>query len=121
MNVEMLIEVVSRHLLSVMNQTDFDVVPADDGEQLDISTDHWTLHLEGAGGFLAIDEEPIEPAAFAPARRAVMSDKVERALVAADRELDGALSTALTVSGDPFSLDFVSVLTDEQRMTRTED
>jgi hypothetical protein len=114
MEIETITEVVCRHLVSVMDRTDFDVIPAEGGRELDISTDHWTLHLEGAGGFLAIDDEPTEPAAFAAARRAVMSEKVERALAAADRELDGALSTALTASADPFSLDFVAVLSDEQ-------
>lgn len=114
MEIETLREVVSRHLRSVMDETDFDVVPTEDGNELDISTDHWTLHLEGAGGFLAIDEEPAEPAAFAAARRAVMSEKVERALAAANRELNGVLTTALIASGDPFSLDFVAALSDEQ-------
>ena len=114
MEIETFTEVVCRHLLTVMDRSDFDVVPAEGGGELDITTDHWTLHLENAGGFLAIDEEPVEPAAFATARRAVMSDKVERALAAADRELDGALTTALAASGDPFSLDFAAALTNHE-------
>lgn len=106
-----LADVVGRHLSMVLEPSDFDIVPAADGHALDISTDHWTLHLEAAGGFLAIDEEPVDPATFAAARRAVMSERVERALAAADRELGAAISSALAVTADPFSLDFVDALT----------
>jgi hypothetical protein len=85
-------------------------VVADDASSLDITTDHWTLHFEGGGGFLAIDDEPDHPSTYAAARRAVMSEAVERAFAAADRALDGAIRSALTATGDAFSLDFAAAL-----------
>ncbi|MCC6793176.1 MAG: hypothetical protein IT336_15945 [Thermomicrobiales bacterium] len=110
MSFERIVETVRPRLLEVMDEPEFDLVVSDNGTELDITTDHWTLHLEGGGGFLAIDDEPAETPAYAAARRAVMTERVERALAAADRELDGAISSALTATGDPFSLDFVSAL-----------
>lgn len=103
-------EVVTKHLLTVLKPADFDITGSLDDDGLDISTDEWTIHLESGWGFLAIEDEPELPAAFAAARRKVMPEKVERALIAIDRELDGALSAALETSGDPLSLDFVPVL-----------
>jgi hypothetical protein len=108
LEIDKLTEVLRPHLRSVMSETEFDITPGE--AALDISTDHWTIHLEGHGGFLAIDEEPADKAAFQVARRAVMSEKVEQALAAADRDLDGSLSEALTTSGDPFTLDFVDAI-----------
>jgi hypothetical protein len=106
--IDKLTEVLRPHLRAAMSETEFDIIPGEGA--LDISTDHWTIHLEGEGGFLAIDEEPADMAAFRAARRAVMSEKVEQALAAADRDLGGALSEALTTSGDPFTLDFVDAI-----------
>ena len=103
------VRIVTTQLLTVMSGDEFDVVAGDDGS-LDVSTDHWTIHVESGGGFLAIDDEPEEAGQFAAARRKVMTEKVERALALADRELAGALSAALTASGDPFTLDFVAAL-----------
>lgn len=103
-------------LLTVMREDDFDVTSGEDGS-LDVSTDHWTVHLESGGGFLAIDDEPEEPSLYAAARRAVMSERVERALALADRELDGAMSAALAASGDPFTLSFVAALSAHQEAT----
>jgi len=105
--------VVRARLLTVMHEDDFDVVAGEDGA-LDISTDHWTVHLEHGVGFLAIDDEPEQPAQFATSRRAVISEQAERALAFADRELNGAISALLTASGDPFTLDFVAALAKHQ-------
>lgn len=113
MEIERIISVVRTHLLTVMHEEDFDLAPGND-DLLDISTDHWTIHLENGSGFLAIDEEPADSAAFATSRHAVMSEKVELALAAADRELGGTLSAALAASGDPFTLDFVATLSGRQ-------
>jgi hypothetical protein len=105
-----LIETVRSHLNTVLKPIDFDITEGPGENELDISTDDWTIHLEGAWGFIAVDEEPEESAAFLKARRAAMSEQVERAIAAADRELGGALSDALSVSADPFTLDFVAAL-----------
>jgi hypothetical protein len=113
MDSEPIFRVVRASLLTVMHDDDFDVAAGEDGA-LDISTDHWTVHLEDGIGFLAIDDEPEEPAQFAAARRKAITERVERALAFADRELDGAISTALAASGDPFTLDFVAALSRHQ-------
>lgn len=106
-------EVVGRHLLSVYRVVDFDIVTGEGDEAVDITTDHWTIHLERGSGFLAIDHEPDEAGAFARARREVMPVGVERAIAAADRELHGSLSAALEASRDPFTLDFVQALREQ--------
>lgn len=110
MNFEAAVPVLRTHLQAVMREGDFDVAADAGSGTLDIATDHWTVHLEEGGGFLAIDDEPEEPARYAAARRAVMSEKVEHALALADRELGGAISSILSASGDPFTLDFVVAL-----------
>ncbi len=103
-------EAMQRHLGMVLKPIDFDITDGPGENEVDVSTDDWTIHLEGAWGFLAVDEEPEESAAFFKARRAAMSESVERAIAQADEELGGALSDALAISGDPFTLDFVAVL-----------
>ena len=107
MDIETYARVIRSHLQAVLGGDEFDVAAGDDGT-LDVATDHWTVHLEAGGGFLAIDDEPEEPAQFAAARRKVLNEKVERALALADRELGGAITAALTASGDPFTLDLVA-------------
>jgi hypothetical protein len=99
-------------LRSVLDTDEFDITRNDAGE-LDLSTDEWTLHLEGwpnGAGWLAVDDEPDEPAQYAAARRAVMSEAVERALAEVDRSVGGMLSRVLTAGGDPFTLDFADAL-----------
>ena len=113
MDSETVVCVVRARLLTVMHEDDFDIVVGEDGA-LDISTDHWTIHLEHGVGFLAIDDEPEQPSQFATSRRAVLSERTERALAFADRELDGTLSAALTASSDPFTLDFVGAMSKHQ-------
>src|SRR5215211_3008142 len=63
MDAQLIAGVVRRHLATVLKESDFDVV-AIDGGMLDVYTDAWTIHLEAGSGFLAIDEEPVEPAAY---------------------------------------------------------
>jgi len=110
MGVDDMVRILRAHLLTAMRGDDFDLVTGQDGDTLDISTDLWTIHFEAGSTFLAIDDEPAEPAQFASARRAVMSVPVEQALAAADADLGGALSNALSASGDPFTLDLVAAM-----------
>lgn len=105
------IEVMNAALLSVMERTDFDLLPSEDGHELDITTDTWTIHLNDAGGgFFAIDDEPVEAVAYAAARRQSLAEKVERVIAAADRELGGVIVAAMKTTGDPFSLEFAAAL-----------
>ena len=110
MDLQTLTEVLTRHLLTVLKPVDFDIVQSAAGGELDVAADKWTIHFENGTGFLAIDSEPDEPAAYTTARREVMSEAIERAIATADHELDGALSAALVASGDPFTLNFVAAL-----------
>ena len=105
--------IILEDLLEVLGESDVDGVPDPEGGAIDISTDHWTLHLEGwpdGVAWLAIDSEPDNPASFEAARRAVLPLEVEWALAEADARLDGALARALIASGDPFSIDFARAL-----------
>jgi hypothetical protein len=102
-------DVMSRHLLTVLKPIEFDIVPDDDGG-IDVTTDNWTIHLESESGFLAIDGEPEDAAVYATARREVVHEEVEQAIAAADRELNGALSSLLEACGDPFTVDFATAL-----------
>lgn len=99
----------------VLDPDDFDIAlgVSAGSQELDLATDDWTLHLEGwpeTVGWLAIDDEPEDASKYDAARRAVMSESVERALADANRAAGGALSRALAASGDPFSLALVSAL-----------
>ncbi len=103
-------EALERHLLTVLQAIDFDIVEGEAGGEIDIAADNWTIHFENGSGFLAIDSEPDEEAAYGKARREVMPEAVERAFAAADQELEGRLTKALEMSGDPFTIDFVKSL-----------
>ena len=99
-------------LRSVIDPEEFDIVRSPAGE-LEVSTDDWTLHVEvwpDGLAWLAIDDEPEDPARYTPVRRQVMSEAVDRALAEADRAVNGALTRALAASGDPFSLDFSAAI-----------
>jgi hypothetical protein len=99
-------------LRTVLDPDEFDVTPAPAGA-LDVATDDWTLRFEDwpiGPAWLAIDDEPDDPSAYASARRRVMSEAVERALAEADRAVGGALTRALRASGDPFTVDFSATL-----------
>ncbi|GIW03467.1 MAG: hypothetical protein KatS3mg059_0087 [Thermomicrobiales bacterium] len=112
MDLNAVAEQIRTALGMVLDQEDFDVV-VEDGRVLDVATDEWTIHIEdwpdGIGWF-ALDDEPDDPSEYARARRAVMSEAVERALAEVDRELGGAITRSLDSSGDPFSQDFAAAL-----------
>ncbi|MER3439369.1 MAG: hypothetical protein C4346_18240 [Chloroflexota bacterium] len=105
-------EQARERLRAVLSPDDFDVT-VEDGQAIEIATDDWTLRIEGwpeGAGWFAIDEEPDDQAGYARARRAVMSEAVERALADIDRLLGGVIVRSLLASGDPFSQDFAQVL-----------
>jgi hypothetical protein len=105
-------EQARERLLAVLSPDDFDVT-VEDEQAIEIATDDWTLRIEGwpdGAGWLAIDEEPDDQSEYERARRAVMSEAVERALADIDRQLGGAIVRSLIASGDPFSQDFAHVL-----------
>ncbi len=97
---------------ALIESQDADILPAegDDRNDIAVAGDAWTLYLSGWPGlgtaFVAIEEEPAEdagPDIVEAAWRAVVSDEAVAAMILADTQLDGALTTALDASGDALS------------------
>jgi hypothetical protein len=102
------VDLLTRHLHTALEADEFDLTLDPDTGEIDLSTDDWTLKIErwpGGPAWLAIDDEPDDPVDYRAARRAVMTEASERALAAANLELDGALSDTLVAGSDPFSQD----------------
>jgi hypothetical protein len=109
--------VLGHHLASVLAADEFDVVPGDAPGEVEAMTDDWTLHIErwpDGPAFLALDDEPDDPAALGEAIIEVMSAPVVAALAAVDRDVAGALSTALRASADPLSLVLARIMGEDQ-------
>lgn len=110
-------DVLRDALLGALDADDFDVTTDQVPGVVEVSADDWTLTVEGLGeegdvtAWLAVDDEPDDPARFRVARRAVMPAAVELALAQADAAVDGALRAALEAGGDPFSQDLAAALT----------
>lgn len=109
MEPERIIEAIAARLRMVLKRDDFDVAIGEGGEA-EVFTDHWTIHLGPDGGFLAVDDEPESPKDYPTAWEKALGPKAIQAIVAAEAELDGALTAAMTAGGDPFTLAFVGAL-----------
>ena len=107
-------DTIKTALSDVLAEDDFDVTIDEEGGEAAVEADEWTLQLASVEGaltaFLAIDDEPESDASYPAAVRAALGTAVEGALVDADFELKGALSSALISSGDPFSTAFAAVI-----------
>lgn len=106
--------IVREALADLIDSGDIDVVLSDDGQEIDVFGDEWTVHLEGwpssPSAFAAIDDEPDDPADIPAARAGIFDGPVHAALQDLDRRLDGTLRTALVASGDPLSMDLATAL-----------
>ena len=89
-----------------------DILPAegDDGTDIVVAGDAWSLYLSGwpgpATAFIAVEEEPDEAADAATvdaAWRSAVDNDVVAALMVADFDLGGGLTAALDASGDALS------------------
>jgi hypothetical protein len=89
-----------------------DILPAegDDGTDIAVAGDAWTLYLSGWPGlavaFVAIEDEPDDAAdvdTVEAAWHSAVGDDVVAAMMVADLDLNGALTAALDASGDPLS------------------
>jgi|RhiMetdeSRZDD1v2_1073273.scaffolds.fasta_scaffold2982411_1 hypothetical protein len=103
---------VAGALKPALGENGLDIVPDGHLRALYVCADEWTVNIEWARdvAWLAIDDEPDDPASFERARRAVMSAAVEEAWRSIDAELGGYMVDALIRSGDPFSIAFANAI-----------
>lgn len=108
-----LVSVAGALFARAIERGDVDVFDGNPSE-FDLAADNWTLRLEGLPdspwGFLAIDDEPDDPAEFGQAIAKSLGASTVAAFVALDRDVNGELSAALARSGDALSKEFVTVL-----------
>ncbi len=107
-------EIVREAMADLSEQGDVDIVRSDDGLEIDVFGDEWTVHLAGwpenPTAFAALDDEPDDPAVIPAARAGIIDAPIHGALRDLDQMLDGALRSALTASGDPLSIDLAAAL-----------
>ncbi len=107
-------EIVQEAMAELIELGDVDLVRSEDGLELDLFGDEWTVHLERwptyPAAFAAIDDEPDDPVAIPASRAGIFDAPIHAALQDLDRMLDGALGVALTASGDPLSIDLATAL-----------
>jgi hypothetical protein len=108
-----LIEIIRGHLATVLQEDDYDV-QSGDATTAELYTDTWTIHLDGAGGFLAIDDEPDNTSAYTGALERALGQPIIAALTVTDQESAGALSTRLRQTADPLSLALADLLTGDR-------
>ncbi len=103
----------------LIGRGEVDVAPAEEGSGLEIQADQWTLAIEGdplTVAFLAVDDEPGDPADLDQA----LATAVEPDDLAALRELDhrweGALRIALQQSGDMLSMQLATLLAEDPEL-----
>lgn len=111
---ERVIEAVRWAMAALESDGVIDIEVAEDGLEVDIIGDEWTVHLEGwperPVAFVALEDEPEEAKALAAARRRAMPADTVAALAAIDRRLDGELGEALRGTVDPLSVELAAVL-----------
>ncbi len=101
---------IEQALLTVLDVEDFESTPGFERVGVDVSGDDWTWHIEDDGAWLAIDDEPDDPAAYATAIEKNLTEPVLAALRDIDPAILVVLSELLAASGDPISLAFVDLL-----------
>lgn len=101
---------IERALLTVLDLEDFELTESFDGKGIDVSGDDWTWHVEDDLSYLAIDDEPDDPAAYPAAIEKNLTAPVISALQQIDAPTRIVLCDLLAASGDPISLAFVDLL-----------
>ncbi len=101
---------IEEALLTVLAVKEFESTESFDGKGIDVSGDDWTWHVEDDLSWLAIDDEPDDPAAYGAAIEKNLTEPVLIALRDIDPPTLVVLSNLLAASGDPISLVFVDLL-----------
>lgn len=101
---------IERALLTVLDLEDFELTESFDSKGIDVSGDDWTWHVEDDLSYLAIDDEPDDPAAYPAAIEKNLTAPVISALQQIDAPTRIVLCDLLAASGDPISLAFVDLL-----------
>ena len=100
----------------LIGRGEVDVAPAEEGDGLEIQADQWTLALEGTPlsvAFLAVDDEPGDPADLEHALTAAIEPGDLTALRDLDHRWEGALRIALQQSGDMLSMQLATLLAED--------
>ena len=100
----------------LIERGEIDVAPAEEGSGLEIQADQWTLAIEGdpvTVAFLAVDDEPGDPASFGQALEAALEPDDLAALRELDHRWEGALRMALQESGDMLSMELATLLAED--------
>jgi hypothetical protein len=110
-----------REFLAALIDADLLDVVVDAAGAVEAIGEEWTLHLEGWPerplAWLALDDEPDDPAEVAAALQEAINGETVAALAAADARLGGALARALGASGDPLSRTLADQLSLPRRTT----
>lgn len=100
----------------LIDRGEVDVAPAEEGSGIEIRADSWTLAIDGdpmTVAFLAVDDEPGDPADLDQALKASLEPDDLAALRALDHRWDGTLRIALQQSGDILSMQLATLLAEE--------
>lgn len=100
----------------LIGRGEIDVAPAEEGSGLEIQADQWTLALEGEPvtvAFLAVDDEPGDPADLDQALKGALEPDDLEALRELDRRWEGSLRMALQESRDLLSMQLATLLAEE--------
>ncbi len=100
----------------LIGRGEIDVVPAEEGSGLEIQADQWTLAIDGhpmTVAFLAVDDEPGDPADLDQALEGALEPDDLAALRQLDGRWEGRLRIALQQSGDMLSMQLATLLAEE--------
>jgi hypothetical protein len=104
----------------LIGRGEIDVAPAEEGSGFEIRADQWTLAIEDdpvTVAFLAVDDEPGDPASLGQALETALEPDDLDALRKLDHRWEGSLRMALQASGDMLSMELATLLA-EQPETR---
>jgi hypothetical protein len=106
---------IESELLATLPSEEFEIT-IDENGTVTVFTDEWTLELvldHVPHAWLALDDEPDDPAALEAERERAMPPSVVKAISRADTTLGGLLRSALSRSPDRLSQLFAHALDDD--------